>query len=108
MQFVQESLEALNVKCKVGSPREDPDGTVTYRLRIGGYDRRKVMFKGWVDVEAFSYRGHKGSFCVMQRDIVSVLSGSSGRESETEDFYAIGQPNFMAAIVEGADPVRGG
>ena len=74
MQFIQESLEALNVKCKVGSPREDPDGTVTYRLRIGGYDRRKLMFKGWVDVEAFSYRQHKGSFCVMQRDIVSVIS----------------------------------
>ena len=108
MQFIQESLEALNVKCKVGSPREDPDGTVTYRLRIGGYDRRKVMFKGWVDVEAFSYRGHKGSFCVMQRDVVSVISSFLNRELRTEYFYAIGQSNFVATIVEGVDPIRGG
>ena len=74
MQFIQKSLETLNVECKVGSPREDPDGTIIYQLRIGGYDRRKVMFKGWVHVEAFSYGQHKGSFCVMQRDIVSVIS----------------------------------
>ncbi len=62
MQFVHETLETFDVRCKVGSPKEDPDGTITYRLRIhvGGFDRGKVMFKDWVEVEAFSYRGHKG------------------------------------------------
>jgi hypothetical protein len=68
MIMIQESLESLNVKCK-NAPREDElEGPI--RLRVGGYDRRKVMFKGWVDVEKFSYRGTEGSFCVMQRDIV--------------------------------------
>ena len=68
MTMIQESLESLNVKCK-SAPREDGlEGLL--RLRVGGYDRRKVMFKGWVDVEKFSYRGTEGSFCVMQRDVV--------------------------------------
>ncbi|KAF8625648.1 hypothetical protein AX15_005269 [Amanita polypyramis BW_CC] len=74
MTFIQESLEALGVKCKPAPSREDPNGTVAYKLRIGGYDRRKIMFKGWVEVEAFSYRGHKGSFCVMQRDVGNPIS----------------------------------
>lgn len=40
------------------------------RVRIGGFDRRKEMFKGWVEVEGFVYHGAEGSFCVMQRDQV--------------------------------------
>lgn len=66
------------------------------------------MFKGWVDVEAFSNKGHKGSFCVMQRDIVSLVPGPSDWESETEHLCAIGQSHFVAAIMEGVDLVRGG
>lgn len=49
------------------------DGGLQYRLRIGGFDKRKVMFKGWVEVEPFEYRGSDGSFCVMQRDEVRVM-----------------------------------
>lgn len=71
MPLIQESLEALNVRCKVAPLREGQDGPL--RLRIGGYDRRKVMFKGWVDVEKFTYRGAHGSFCVMQRDVVCIF-----------------------------------
>ncbi|KIL61219.1 hypothetical protein M378DRAFT_864078 [Amanita muscaria Koide BX008] len=74
MTFIQESLEALDVKCKNAPPREDGDGNSILRLRIGGYDMRKVMFKGWVEVEPFSHRGHKGSFCVMQRDVGNPIS----------------------------------
>ncbi|KAK2467496.1 hypothetical protein APHAL10511_000351 [Amanita phalloides] len=74
MSFIQESLEVLGVKWKSAPHREDPSGTVVHRLRIGGYDRRRMMFKGWVEVEAFSYRGHKGSFCVMQRDVGNPIS----------------------------------
>ena len=44
------------------------------RLRIAGYDMRKQVFKGWVDVEPFVYRGAEGSFCVMQRDTGSPIS----------------------------------
>ena len=73
MQFIEESLKALDVKCKSAPSREDSKGTEVLRLRIGGYDKRKVMFKGWVEVEAFSYGGQKGTFCVMQRDVVSIV-----------------------------------
>lgn len=71
MSLIQESLEGLNVRCK-SAPRDDvPDSVL--KLRVGGFDRRKVVFKGWVDVEKFSYRGTEGSFCVMQRDVVRIL-----------------------------------
>lgn len=73
MPLIQESLEALNVRCKLAPPREGQDQEGLIRLRIGGYDRRKMMFKGWVDVEKFSYRGAHGSFCVMQRDVVCPI-----------------------------------
>jgi serine/threonine-protein kinase Chk1 len=72
MPLIQESLEAINVRCK-GAPIREDQGPQVLRLRIGGYDRRKVMFKGWVEVERFSYRGSEGSFCVMQRDVVCVF-----------------------------------
>jgi serine/threonine-protein kinase Chk1 len=76
MPVVHESLRALNVKCK-----PVPNSTVSgdrqqLRLRIGGLDRRKVAFKGWVIVESFNYGGRQGSFCVMQRDEVSVTNPS--------------------------------
>jgi len=32
------------------------------------------MFKGWVEVEAFSNGGQKGSFCLMQRDVGNPIS----------------------------------
>lgn len=60
------SLEQLGVKCKMGPAMEGG----AQRLRVGGYDRRKVMFKGWVEIERFAYGGTEGSFCMMQRDEV--------------------------------------
>ena len=48
----------------------------TLRLRVGGHDLRKEMFKGWVEVERFSYRSSEGSFCVMKRDEVSLMNFS--------------------------------
>ena len=71
MALIKESLEGLGVKCKLSIKDAD---TSILRLRIGGYDRRKVMFKGWVDVECFRYSGTEGSFCMMQRDEVSALN----------------------------------
>jgi len=69
--LIQESLESFHVKCKAASP--DGSNEVRYRLRVGGYDRRRVVFKGWVDIEPFSSHGHQGSFCVMRRDVVGHL-----------------------------------
>lgn len=71
LPLIQESLEALNVRCKAAPSGPEKDAPL--RLRIGGYDRRKVMFKGWVNVENFTYRGSVGSFCVMQRDVVCAV-----------------------------------
>ncbi|KAG9217645.1 hypothetical protein CCMSSC00406_0003666 [Pleurotus cornucopiae] len=77
LALIKESLEGLNVKCKDQPPRPVYDaggGGLQHRLRIGGFDKRKVMFKGWVEVEPFEYRGSDGSFCVMQRDEGSPIS----------------------------------
>jgi serine/threonine-protein kinase Chk1 len=73
MTLVKESLEGLGVKCKLNTKDAGVEGTSILRLRVGGYDRRKMMFKGWVEVERFGYRETEGSFCIMQRDEVSVL-----------------------------------
>jgi hypothetical protein len=74
MSLIREALESLNVRCK--RPEDSTSGAGSLRLRIGGYDKRKVMFKGWIELEPFTYRGMEGSFCVMQRDIVRVSANS--------------------------------
>lgn len=58
------------MKCKL---KEGGTNDPILRLRVGGYDRRKVMFKGWVELENFRYADAEGSFCIMQRDDVSLL-----------------------------------
>ncbi|PFH47274.1 hypothetical protein AMATHDRAFT_67963 [Amanita thiersii Skay4041] len=73
MTFIMEGLDTLGVKYKQGTPRQEGDSEVL-RLRIGGRDRRMVTFKGWVEVEKFSYRNYQGSFCVMQRDVGNPIS----------------------------------
>ena len=72
MTLIKESLEALHVKCKLAPPSVNDRGMETMRLRVGGHDLRKEMFKGWVEVEKFVYRSSEGSFCVMKRDEVSL------------------------------------
>lgn len=73
MQVIHASLLSLGVTCKLPGNTDQSDQS-SLRLRIGGYDTKKLMFKGWVEVESFTYRGHHGSFCMMQRDVVSSLS----------------------------------
>jgi serine/threonine-protein kinase Chk1 len=75
MSLIKESLEGLGVKCKLNTKDTDTGNISIWRLRVGGYDRRKVMFKGWVEIELFGYSGKEGSFCIMQRDEVYVPSG---------------------------------
>ncbi|KAF8632479.1 hypothetical protein AX17_004829 [Amanita inopinata Kibby_2008] len=73
LSFIQESLQSLKVQYKNAPPRQAGENEAL-RLRIGGYDKRKVAFKGWVEIEAFRHRGHSGSFCVMQRDVGNPIS----------------------------------
>lgn len=69
--MILETLVGFNVHCKVASEQNSEP----YRLRIGGHDKRRVAFKGWVLVEKFTYRDREvdGSFVVMKRDEVGEL-----------------------------------
>ncbi|KAJ7189907.1 kinase-like domain-containing protein, partial [Mycena pura] len=51
-----------------------PGGAPTLRLRVGGQDARKEVFRGWVEIEVFEYHGACGSFCVMQKDSGNPIS----------------------------------
>ncbi|KIM47281.1 hypothetical protein M413DRAFT_23502 [Hebeloma cylindrosporum] len=72
--LIKEALENEKVKCKDAPVIKNDRGVELHKLRIGGWDMRKQMFKGWVDVEPFSYRGVEGSFCVMRRDEGNPIS----------------------------------
>ena len=73
MSLIKESLEILQVKCKQAPSFINDRGMEMLRLRVGGHDLRKEMFKGWVEVERFTNRSSEGSFCVMKRDEVSFF-----------------------------------
>jgi len=75
MKLIQESLLGFNVKCRASDPvsRGADTSDIQLRLRIGGMDRRKVRFKGWVTVENFLCGDVEGSFVVMQRDEVIIF-----------------------------------
>jgi hypothetical protein len=96
MPLIEESMENMGVKCKYVPMANGDEGQT--RLRVGGFDRRKVMFKGWVNVEAFSNRGHEGTFCSMQRDVVRPPCQS---QTLLEMFIKhIGQSYIVEATVE--------
>ncbi|KAJ7078735.1 kinase-like domain-containing protein [Mycena belliarum] len=69
LPLVRAGLEGLGVTC-----RDAPPATGTLRLRVGGQDARKEVFRGWVELEAFEYFGVQGTFCVMQKDGGNPLS----------------------------------
>ncbi|KAG1719656.1 kinase-like domain-containing protein [Suillus lakei] len=73
MQLIKESLTALDVKHKDGPTDEDERGEIL-RLRVGGCDKRKIAFKGWVELENFRYAETDGSFCLMTRDVGNPIS----------------------------------
>ncbi|KAJ3517032.1 hypothetical protein NLJ89_g756 [Agrocybe chaxingu] len=72
--LVHEALEAEGVRCKVGPSFMNERGGEVLRLRVGGRDMRQQVFKGWVEVEKFSWRNGEGSFCVMKRDEGNPIS----------------------------------
>ena len=101
----------MEVQVKVPQPQGDKDEPL--KVRIGGWDRRKVIFKGWVTVETFSYRGSMGSFVVMQRDVVSGSMGSVGCFDLLGNKWLtvgsfVGKPDFVASAVEVVDPIGSG
>ncbi len=71
--IIQEALTDFGVKFKpparVQTQGQDPEAGML-KMRIGGYDKRKLMFKGVIELEDFEYAGHSGTFCVMHRDQV--------------------------------------
>ena len=73
MPLIQEFLEKSNVQCKPLPPAANARGVEVYKLRIGGKDARKEIFKGWVEVEKFTWNGVQGSFCLMKKDEVCVF-----------------------------------
>lgn len=90
--MIHETLIGFNITCKVAAGPGDGTSEEPYKLRIGGYDKRRVAFKGWVLVEKFVRRDRQldGSFIVMQRDEVNI----SGRAffSSSSDMNFQGSP----------------
>ena len=66
MPLICEALDTMGVKHR--APDMTSEGVL--RVRIGGYDKRKLLFKGWIDLEEFMHDDVVGSFCLMQRDQV--------------------------------------
>ena len=106
MKLIHESLLSFNVKCRTSDPvsRGADTSEVQLRLRIGGMDRRKVRFKGWVTIENFAYGDVEGSFVVMQRDEVIVFHPC--RVIITDWCRIPGFTAVLATVVEGVDQAR--
>lgn len=71
--LLRTALSALHVKSEERQSTNE-EGEPRMRLRIGGYDKRKVVFRGWVDAEGFERGGYEGSLVVMARDEGSPIS----------------------------------
>lgn len=72
LPLIEEALTALRVKYKPPEHVKDKSnpnrGLV--QIRIGGYDKRKLMYKGYVKLENFTHGSYSGTFCLMHRDQV--------------------------------------
>lgn len=93
LQAIEQSLLTLGVRCKPPSNLPSPEteewtNLKRVAMKIGGYDRRKEMFKGYVEVESFSHGFLEGgSLVVMKRDQVSplcFLSSLGGGDQDTD------------------------
>ena len=106
MKLIHESLLSFNVKCRASDPasRGADKSDVQLRLRVGGMDRRKVRFKGWVIVEDFVYGNVEGSFVVMQRDevIIPILTDAT----TSDRCQILGFTTVLATVVEGVNQAR--
>ncbi|KAF8528347.1 CAMK CAMKL CHK1 protein kinase [Hysterangium stoloniferum] len=73
MEHMLNALQDLNVKFQRRDSDENPE---LRKTKIGGYDKRKERFTGYVEIETFSWDGgeSRGSFCVMRREKGSPIS----------------------------------
>ncbi|ETW75543.1 hypothetical protein HETIRDRAFT_331300, partial [Heterobasidion irregulare TC 32-1] len=74
LELIEQSLVEFRVKVKHVDPDESSGSPDDMRCRIGGFDKRRVQFRGWVIVQRFVDRDIEGSFCIMQRDEGNPLS----------------------------------
>ncbi|KAK7677175.1 hypothetical protein QCA50_019884 [Cerrena zonata] len=76
LPLIEEALTNLGVKYKPAEHVKDKNnpnrGLV--QIRIGGYDQRKLMYKGYVKLENFTYKQYSGTFCLMHRDQGNPIS----------------------------------
>ncbi|KAI6153067.1 kinase-like domain-containing protein [Pisolithus tinctorius] len=72
----EESPDVLLERIKTGldSMRLAPDAEGQTHLRVAGRDARKQVFKGWIDLEHYTYDGCPASFCIMRRDVGCPIS----------------------------------
>ena len=100
--MIFETLLVLNVQCKA-TPNSNDGSSTEYRLRIGGHDKRQMIFKGWVIIEKFVYKDHaEGSFVVMKRDEVSEMPVFYAQENLSSLFQGnpISWRQLWKAIIE--------
>lgn len=73
MQHVYTALSALPGKIKYQTRPAVPP--VAALARIGGYDARREVFKGFIEIEEFDSREQgRVSLCVMKRDVGNPIS----------------------------------
>ncbi|KAH9939294.1 CAMK/CAMKL/CHK1 protein kinase [Epithele typhae] len=81
LMLIMDALTELGVKYnpakELTADPDDPDSRPQLRMRIGGKDRRKLIMKGYVEIEEFEFEiGDKqaqGSFVVFDRDVGNPL-----------------------------------
>ena len=82
LPLIQEALTSFGVKWKPAQEVlvEEPDGSATsvLRMRVGGHDARRLMFKGWIRLERFKIGKYEGTYCVFARDQVRGDASVSG------------------------------
>ncbi|KAF8514984.1 kinase-like domain-containing protein [Gautieria morchelliformis] len=76
MDHILVALQTLGVKFQVRDAEADERGKEFRKTKIGGYDKRKERFTGYVEIENFSWSGgeYHGSFCVMRREKGNPIS----------------------------------
>ncbi|KAI5986366.1 kinase-like domain-containing protein [Pisolithus albus] len=69
LERIKASLDSMNIQHKLA-----PDAEGQIHLRVAGRDARKQIFKGWIDLEHYTYDGRPASFCIMRRDVGCPIS----------------------------------
>ena len=86
------------MQCKSMPPFVNERGVEVHKLRIGGKDARRELFKGWVEVEQFTRNAIQGSFCLMKKDMVSAYTRC---RKITDLGFVAGQPPLLETTLEG-------